>query len=430
MFWTRRRARDAEPPSDRLPDLEFLALVQASLEEYAPGVTQGAELKGNSLISPNGWAVAVAPPHHGGGHHYDLVAVPDVSVQPDVPCFPDCLVAMAGDHRKAADSWVETAGACLLELLDRREHFADHVGPGHERGVPGWHSITSGAVGLGLDTAENRRLQTALIDANVLHHIADSMTADLESPFFNGVKVFYGGSPGAMQAEVRINGERHEAASAAMTALDLPEPTAFTVVRYYALLLPVPADGGEPTYPATRLDLAPAAHDHGEVCGCGRHLDPGQPGFAFPLPHLLAELSDEERARRVRADTGPVIIADGIGNFLKVRLPVRLEDGRTVVYRVWVYLHAPVINEFTERVHEDRLSGHRFEGLLCNAVGPWGEELLRAPVVLGGQRVNEDGSIRIPEVLESSHPLLNKVLRESWPAEFVLDDRDPRMHAC
>jgi hypothetical protein len=244
MSWIRRRARGAEPPSDRLPDREFLALVKASLEEYAPGVTQGSELKGSSLISPSGWAVAVAPPRHGGGRHYDLVALPDVSVQPDVPCFLDCVVAVAEDPRRAADSWVQTAGACLLELLDQSGRFADRAGPAHRRGIPGWHSITSGAVGLGVDTAESRRLQIALLDANVLHRIADTFTADLESPYVNGVKVFYGGSPGAMQAEVRVNGERHEAASAAMAALGLPKPTALTTVGYYAVLLPDPVGSG------------------------------------------------------------------------------------------------------------------------------------------------------------------------------------------
>jgi hypothetical protein len=427
MPWIRRRARNAEPPADRLPDLEFLSLVRASLEEYAPGVTEGSELKGSSLISPRGWAVAVAPPHHGGGHHYDLVAFPDVSVQPDVPCFLDCVVAMAGDPRRAADTWVQTAGACLLELLDRRERFADHAGPDQERGVPGWYSIISGAVGLGLHAAENRRLQAALLDANVLHRVADTLTADLESPFFNGVKVFYGGQPGAMEAEIRVNGERHEAASAAMAALNLPQPTTFTAVRYYALLLPVPADGGEPTYPSTRLgpDLA---HTHNATCDCGRHLDSERPGFSLPLPHLIAELSPEERTRRVKVDTGAIIIAEGVGNFLKVRLPVQLEDGRTVVYLAWVYLEAPVIDEFSDRVRNNTVAGHRFGGLLCNAIGPWGEELLRAPVLLGGQQVNEDGSIRYSEVLESSHPLLGKVLHQQWPAEFVLGERDPRLH--
>lgn len=426
MSWIRRRARDAEPPVERLPDLEFLALVKASLEECAPGVTQGTELKGNSLISPRGWAVAVAPPHHGGGHHYDLVALPDVSVQPDVPCFLDCVVAMPGNPREAARAWVETAGACLLELLDRRERFADHAGPDHERGVPGRHSIISGVVGFGLDAAESRRLQTALLEANVLHRIAGTFTADLESPFFNGIKVFYGGRPGAMEAEIRVNGERHESASAAMAALNLPEPTVFTAVRYYALLIPVPTDGGQPSYSSVRLDLT---HAHSATCGCGGHLDSEHPGFELPLPYLIAELSDEERTRRVRVDTGVIVIAEGVGNFLKVRLPIQLEDGRTVVYLAWVYLEAPVIEEFVERVRNKTLAGHRFEGLLCNAVGPWGEELLRAPVVLGGQQNSEDGSVRYCDVVGSSHPLLSKVLRERWPAEFVLGDGDPRLRA-
>lgn len=245
MSWIRRRARKGEPADEgRLSDLEFLALVRDGLEEFAPGVTQGAELKGNTLSSPRGWVVAVAPPMHGGGHHYDVVAMPKVDnspgagFQPEVPCFMDCVVAMSADPRDAAASWVQTAGACMLELLDPRQEFADHVGPGDERGVPGLHAIVSGAVGLGADHAETRRLQAALVEADVLRRVADTFTADLESPYFNGVKVFYGGRAGAMHAEVRVNGEHHEAASAAMAALGLPEPAVFTAVRYYALLLP------------------------------------------------------------------------------------------------------------------------------------------------------------------------------------------------
>lgn len=229
LIW--RRKRDDQPAAERLPDLEFLALVKAGLEELAPGVTRGAELKGNSLLSPSGWAVGVMPCDHGGDHHYSVVAFPDVGMQPDVPCFVGCVGAVTGNPRHATDSWVETAGACLLELLDRRGRFAHHAGPDHEHGVPGWHMIASGAVGVGFDVSENQRMQTALLDANVLHRIADTFAADLESPYFNGVKVFYGGRPGGMAAEVRINGERHGAASAAMVALDLPEPTTFAAVE-------------------------------------------------------------------------------------------------------------------------------------------------------------------------------------------------------
>lgn len=415
MSWIRRRPRPTEPPAGRLPDLDFLALVRDALEEIAPGSTAGAELKGNSLLSPQGWAVAVGPAGHGDDRYYDLIAFPDVSIQPDVPCFVDCVVVVT-TPRDAVGLWARSAGACLLELLDGHEQLAEHWGPDEERGVRGWRSITSGVLAYGLSDRENLRIQNALLEADVLREIADTFTADLESPWFNGVRVFYGGAPGAVEAEVRINGERHEAASAALAALGLPEPTVFTVARSFTLVLPA-GSGHE-------------RHGHGAGgcgcgCDCGGALDPEHPGFAHPLPHLVGELSPAERAERVTTDTGAVMVARGIGNFLKVRLPIRLDDGRTVVHLAWVLLSAEVIEDYTRRVHDDTLDGHRFEGLFCNAVEPWGEELLQARVLLGGQRVKPDGSIQLSEVLDSEHPLLAQILRESWPAEFVLDDRDP-----
>lgn len=186
------------------------------------------------------------------------------------------------------------------------------------------------------------------------------------------------------------------------------------------------AAGGGSSYPTTRLDLVPAcvradAHIQGAACDCGGHLDPEHPGFDLALPHLVAELSEEERRRRVKSDTGVITIVEDVGNFLKVHLPIRLDDGGTVVY-----LHAAMIDVFVQRVRNGNLAGHRFECLLCNAIGPWGERVLRAPVVLGGQQVNEAGSVRRSEVLESSDPLLGKVLSETSPAAFVLGGRFPR----
>ena len=96
MPWIRRPKHDDQPASKRLPDLDFLALVKAGLEELAPGVTRGAEVKGSSLLSPSGWAVGVMPCDHGDDHHYGVVAFPDVSMQPDVPCFVGCVGAVTG----------------------------------------------------------------------------------------------------------------------------------------------------------------------------------------------------------------------------------------------------------------------------------------------------------------------------------------------
>lgn len=79
------------------------------------------------------------------------------------------------------------------------------------------------------------------------------------------------------------------------------------------------------------------------------------------------------------------------------------------------------------RVHDRTSTGHRFRGLFCNAVGPWGEQLLRAPVVLAGQPAGERGTVGRLDVVQTSHELLNRVLSERWPARFVLGDRDRRL---
>jgi hypothetical protein len=71
-----------------------------------------------------------------GPDHYDLTAMPDVSVQPDVPMFMDCVVAVDGNPRHAAASWAQTAGACLLEFLDRQGRYAEHDGPDDGRRRP------------------------------------------------------------------------------------------------------------------------------------------------------------------------------------------------------------------------------------------------------------------------------------------------------
>ncbi|MER7762230.1 DUF6348 family protein [Streptomyces sp. NPDC097619] len=431
MSWIRRRGKRPEPDGGRLPALEFLALVRDALEELAPGCTEGAGLKGDSLLSPRGWAVGVAagdPGAAGEAHQYDLIAFPDVGIQPEVPCFVDRAVVVT-TPRDAAVLWARSAGACLLALTDTAyAGLVDDLTPDDPYGVPGWRSLGAGALAYGVSEEENHRLQEALLEADVLGRITPVFAADLASPWFNAVRVFHGGAPGAVRSEVRVNGERHEAASAALAELGLPEPTVFTAVRSFTLLLPPdPEEDHDPEHghrDGHGHGVGTCGAGRGGCCGggcaCGGALDPRQPGFAHSLPHLIAELSPAEREERITHDSGAVMVARGLGNFLKVRLPVRLDDGRTLVHVVWVYVRAEVIEDYTRRVHDGTLEGHRFEGLFCNAVEPWGEELLKAPVLLGGQKYNADGSLRMTEVLDSEHPLMSRVLKETWPAADLL----------
>ncbi|HJP80486.1 MAG TPA: hypothetical protein VJ914_39815 [Pseudonocardiaceae bacterium] len=85
-----------------------------------------------------------------------------------------------------------------------------------------------------------------------------------------------------------------------------------------------------------------------------------------------------------------------------------------------------MIEEVSRRGHNLDLEGHRFEGLFCNVIDPWGEDLLRAPVILQGRPAARPGAVGYCEVVESGQPLMSNVLGQRWPAEFVLGEKDPR----
>lgn len=115
------------------------------------------------------------------------------------------------------------------------------------------------------------------------------------------------------------------------------------------------------------------------------------------------------------------MVVTGAGDSLKVRPPIQLEDGRTLVYLAWVVLEASVIEEVVRRVHAGTRPGHQFPGLFCNVVEPWGKTLSRSPVTLEGRQPTEPGGVGIPEIVASTdQPRAEGVLGRQWPAEAVL----------
>ncbi|WP_155349490.1 DUF2199 domain-containing protein [Acrocarpospora pleiomorpha] len=75
---------------------------------------------------------------------------------------------------------------------------------------------------------------------------------------------------------------------------------------------------------------------HPLACACcGGPLDPNDRRFNYRLPDPVAELPDEEIESRVAG--GPhVFVVEGMGQFLRVLLPVALDDGRRVTFGVFV----------------------------------------------------------------------------------------------
>jgi hypothetical protein len=337
-------------------------------------------------------------------------------------------------------------------MVDRRGKFAEHVAGDDARGVPGWYMLRSGVAAYGQNLAENERLQGWTLRNHVLHRIADALTPGLQHADLNGIKVFYGGLPGSMIAEVRVNGEHDVAASAALAALDWPVPDSFTAVRCYAVLVRSSADrvgveGGSsqmPDFPAVRVALGAdpsgrlpvrastgastgasnvaARHGSGQCACCGEALNPDDPRFDLPLPEPVAELSEAQRQAAVEG-TEMILIAHGVGNFIKVLLPVRLDDGRTVTYSLWVGLGATLMEKVCDLIRAENYRNLTFEGLLANGVRPWGDTLLKAHVRVSA--VVENGSWYLV-VVGSDTPALAEVLTREWPADHVLGSRDLR----
>ncbi|MGQ5262850.1 DUF2199 domain-containing protein [Micromonospora sp. ZYX-F-536] len=69
---------------------------------------------------------------------------------------------------------------------------------------------------------------------------------------------------------------------------------------------------------------------------CGDSLEPGHPAANFQLPDAIAQLDDDELRRLVDTHTYVVLTVQGHGSYLRVILPVPLDDGRTVTFGVWV----------------------------------------------------------------------------------------------
>jgi Family of unknown function (DUF6348) len=231
MIWQRTRSSNSpERPSND----EILELLRDALREIAPQLVDGCEIRNGLMAGPQGWGLAALPNHTDDPWHFDVGFI----LWPQPAVVPDCINGI-GPPREAAAwmarIWRETSGACLAEMLTRRGEYASHVDGSDSAGLPGWHLVVSKVFAYGPDPASNHALQAVLVERDVLREIAPQLVPALDRPAHNGIKVFCQRSPTSASAEVRVNGERHEAASRALAALPWPEVTAPAVARFYAV---------------------------------------------------------------------------------------------------------------------------------------------------------------------------------------------------
>ncbi|MGC4936896.1 DUF6348 family protein [Kribbella sp. DT2] len=225
--------------TDRLPNaviLEKLAvkLAAASRREW--------HVDGELVRGPGTVGVTLGEDHTDDPGHLDLNFVLNLD-RPDTTTLADC-VAGYGDSvedsvDRAIDLWLGTTGSAVFELLVQDGSYAGHFAADDPRGFPGWHLIHGGIVGWGSGD-EHQAVQLWAADHLLAPALAPVLTKDLEltGGQLIGIKVFFGGREGSETAEVRVNGEVHDTASAALTELDWPRPAEdLSYARTFLLLV-------------------------------------------------------------------------------------------------------------------------------------------------------------------------------------------------
>jgi hypothetical protein len=235
MIWKRRRSPN---PPERPSNDEIMELLRDALGEIAPALVDGCQIRNGMMVGTQGrgpgWGLMALPNHTDDPRHFDI----GFFLAPQPAIVPDCINGVGSPPEAAAMMvriWRETSGACLAEMLTRRGEYASHVDGSDSIGLPGWHSVVSGVPAYGPDRTSNDTLQAALVDRDVLREIAPQLVPALDRPAHNGIKVYYHRTPTSATAEVRVNGEPHQAASQALAALPWPEVTAPATARFYAV---------------------------------------------------------------------------------------------------------------------------------------------------------------------------------------------------
>ncbi|RKE17960.1 hypothetical protein BX266_1231 [Streptomyces sp. TLI_171] len=196
-------------------------------------------VEGEEVRGPGALAVRLGTPHDDYPHHLDLVFLADRD-RPET-AVPDCVTGIGGgDHdpvRRGIEVWAATTGVSLLELVAHNGRFAGHLDPGDPDGLPGWHAIHGGMVGWGTGDRFHD-VQDWLVRNPVLPALAPALGGELGRDQLVGVKVFLGSGGGEQSAEVRVHGEVHPEASAALAALAWPRVTeGHAYARTFVLLV-------------------------------------------------------------------------------------------------------------------------------------------------------------------------------------------------
>lgn len=215
------------------------AIAREAFRDVLNMLRAGWVITGDAIVGPESAAVRLTQRHESRSEgHVDVQFVLDDTAARRIELW-DCVAGIGISHsdraRFAAHLWGQTTAGALLELkYSLQGEFADHYHGADTGGFSGWHAIAGAIIGFGNGEAPVKLQQWWLSNPvlPILARALDESLTEEEAPF--GLKILFGGDG---VAEVRVNGERNEAASSALASLPWPrlEPAGF--VRSYVILL-------------------------------------------------------------------------------------------------------------------------------------------------------------------------------------------------
>jgi hypothetical protein len=152
------------------------------------------------------------------------------------------------------------------------------------------------------------------------------------------------------------------------------------------------------------------------VCGSA-HVGGDHRHIRFRLPDPLLGRDGWQDGEHVWSDDpdpmrATLLYVPPVGCFVRCLLPIHLTGGRTLTYGVWLGVPPDSMRRTVEVWHAPEYAGLVLDGLLANAVPPWG--LLTAPA----RAVVRDPDAT-PYVSESADPALARVLADEWSDEAL-----------
>ncbi len=147
-----------------------------------------------------------------------------------------------------------------------------------------------------------------------------------------------------------------------------------------------------------------------DVCpDCGCEVSGLEREVTFGLPDELFALSKRDQARRLIRFGKSFVTLDSDRFFLRVLLPVQLDIRRECRFGVWMELSEHAYKKIRALWDEPEYASASVDGVLANAVPPWGDVIYGAPCSAAARNATDAMFIA-----SSTQPILARVLTEPW----------------